>query len=125
MTNTEWLRSRLLARVDTSPIGSKTENLDELRISEWVPQFESLMRDRLLVGRFRYGRVGEKGKPQYDRISSAIRRLITYQDQNTGGNKELLVDVANLCMMEFVEGQHPNSHFHAQDDGSEHAQTLK
>lgn len=87
---------------------------DELRASEWSPEFERLMRNRLMMGALRYGRLGAEGKPQYDRIASAVKRL---QQYDRTGNQELLVDAANLCLVEFVEGRHPTRHFHAVDDG--------
>lgn len=42
-----------------------------------------------------------------------IERLGTYQQT---GNKEHLVDCANLCLMEFEECHHPLAHFAAADD---------
>ena len=94
--------------------------LENLKASEWDPAFEKLMRNRLVMGAIRYGRMGEEGKPRYDRVSSMIKRLSNFQEN---GNKELLVDVANLCMLEFVECNHPNAHFHALAEG-EHVNKL-
>lgn len=94
---------------------------EELRESEWSKEFEQLMRNRLILGALRYGRIGAANKPQYDRVSSMIKRLSKYQET---GNKEFLVDVANICLLEFVECNHPNQHFHAIDDG-EHTDILK
>lgn len=98
----------------------KFPTFDELQQSEWNIDFEKLMRNRLVMGAMRYGRIGGKNKPQYDRVNSMIKRLIKYQES---GNKEFLVDVANLCLLEFVECNHPNQHFHSIDDG-EHVNIL-
>jgi hypothetical protein len=35
----------------------------------------------------------------------------------------MLVDVANLCLLEFEEGEHPRRHWQPTDDG-EHVETL-
>lgn len=86
---------------------------DVLKETEWSPIFENLMRNRLIMGAIRYGRIGAIGKPQYDRVPSMIKRLQKYSDS---GNKEFLVDVANLCLLEFVECNHPTQHFHAIDE---------
>lgn len=95
--------------------------LGKLAQSEWSYEFEELMRNRLIMGVFRYGyKLGAKGKPQFDRIGSAIRHLKQYRDT---GNLEHLVDAANLCLVEFVEGKHPNQHFNAVDDG-DHAERI-
>jgi len=66
------------------------------------------------MGGIRYGEFGAKGKPQYDSTNSAIERIKLYQKT---GNTEHLVDAANLCLVEFVEGKHPKKHFKAVDDG--------
>ena len=100
---------------------NQVSSYDELKKTEWSEEFERLMRNRLIIGALRYGRLGAANKPQYDRINSMIKRLTKYQET---GNKEFLVDVANICLLEFVECNHPNQHFHAIDDG-EHTEILK
>ena len=88
--------------------------------SEWSYEFEQLMRNRLVMGSYRYGRLGSKGKPQFDRMSYIQRIIIEY---NETGNLECLVDIANLALVEFVEGIHPKRHFKAVDDG-DHAESI-
>ena len=99
----------------------QVSSYEELKKTEWSEEFERLMRNRLIIGALRYGRLGAANKPQYDRANSMIKRLSKYKET---GNKEFLVDVANLCLLEFVECSHPNQHFHAIDDG-EHTEILK
>ena len=86
-------------------------DIDKLRQSEWSLEFEELMRNRLVIGAMRYGRIQSENRPRYDRVSSMIKRLKRYSET---GNKEFLVDVANLCLVEFVESK---GHFHSIDDG--------
>jgi hypothetical protein len=119
MTEHDEIRRRLLAGVITDAIGDKPERLDALQASEWSPEFEGLMRNRLVMGRYRYGRMDRADDRNYDRVGSILRRLGHYQRT---GNLEHLVDAANLCLMEFVHTAHPGAHFSAADDG-EH--TLK
>lgn len=95
--------------------------IDELRQTEWSSHFENLMRNRLIMGALRYGRLHEKNKSEYDRIESMIKRLQAYKKS---GNTEYLMDVANLDLCEFEEGKHPNKHFHSIDDG-EHTNTKE
>lgn len=116
ITITEWLRSRCLARVITNQCGHKQNDIGTLRKTEWSDRFEALMRNRLLMGYFRYGAMNDPAKGNYDIISSAIARLEVYRQS---GNLEHLVDVANLCLVEFVHSKHPLKHFDAQDDGKE------
>ena len=116
----DYLRDRLLSRVMTARIGDKRESLDELCRSEWSCDFERLMRNRLLMGRYRYGLMQRTDALQYDRVGSAMDRLRKYTEH---GNTEHLVDVANLMLLEFEHGQHPRKHFMAQDD-SRHVEYL-
>jgi hypothetical protein len=94
--------------------------LQELLKTEWSEKFEKLMRNRLVFGAIRYGRIGAEGKPKYDRVESMINRISKYKES---GNKEFLVDVANLCLLEFVECYHPKANFKSIDDG-EHVKII-
>jgi hypothetical protein len=87
-------------------------------MEQWSPRFEQLMRNRLVMGAFRYGLLGDPNKPQYDRVKEIHRRIDKYVET---GNLELLVDVANMALMEFEEGTRPKRHLNAVDDG-EHAE---
>lgn len=89
---------------------------DDLAASEWSAEFERLMRNRLIMGALRYGPINAPGKTPYARVPSMYRRLAAY---GRTGNLEMLVDVANLCLLEFVEGRHPLRHFRAVDDSGE------
>jgi hypothetical protein len=100
---------------------SREVGMLEMRATEWSKVFEEHMRTRLIMGRFRYGAMKDPAKGKFDNIGSAIARLQKYQKQ---GNQELLVDVANLCMIEFTHPNHNNPRFWSEDDG-EHAEPLK
>lgn len=94
--------------------------LEELAGTEWSPEFERMMRNRMIMGAIRYGRLGAPGKAQYDRIGSIIERARRYRDT---GNDELLVDIANLAQIEYVEGDHPGKHF-CPDDDRAHVESI-
>ncbi len=111
------MRKRLLDKAGVS----EQIDLIEFRRTEWSSEFERLMRNRLIMGALRYGRFGSEEKAQYDCISSCISRLKKYQ---ATGNREHLVDAANLCLVEFIEGRHPHAHFASIDDG-EHVLRLE
>ncbi len=98
----------------------KPISIAELKKSEWNPYFEKLMRNRLVLGALRYGRLLAPGKPKYDRVGAMINRLHAYRQT---GNKEHLVDVANLSLLEFTECHHPRQHFSPIDDGP-HVNTI-
>lgn len=96
--------------------------LAELRRTQWSTKFERLQRNRLLIGAFRYSTVAEQklSSNRFDNIGSAISRLEKYLQT---GNQEHLVDVANLCMVEFMCPSHPAPHFSPEDDG-EHVRPV-
>jgi len=85
----------------TEPAPQTRASLEELRETEWSVVFERAMRVRLIMGALRYGRLHERGKPAYERVASMIKRL---QEYSKTRNRELLVDVANLALLEFEEG---------------------
>jgi len=117
-TTHDIMRERLLK--SSGVVTRDIPDLSTLRETQWCNEFEELMRNRLVFGTFRYGVFGEKGKPVFDSVGSAIKRLQAYQDD---GNLEHLVDAANLCLVEYVEGQHPKRHFEASDENNKfHAQ---
>lgn len=68
------------------------------------------------MGSFRYESLATKRKSnhRYMLIEDAIRRLEAYQKD---GNVENLLDVANLCMIEYVAPSNPKAHFESVDDG--------
>ncbi len=105
-------RQRLLEQAGL--INQPKVNLDEIRNVQWSKEFETYMRNRMVMGYFRYGAIGRQSKGEYDYIGSAVRRLQKYQET---GNQEYLVDSANLCLVEFVNGDHPQKHFNTIDDG--------
>ena len=119
MKNLDFIRERLLNSADVSK-NTITDSIQSLRISEWSPKFERLMRVRLIMGAFRYGKLNSSGKACYDRLNAINMHVIAYLKD---GNDEHLVDIANLSLCEFVEGTHPKKHFEAVDDG-EHAKIV-
>jgi len=109
-TITSLLRAHAYATAAGRPTAP---SLDELWQSEWSACFERAMRHRLVMGALRHGVIGAAGKPDYDRVTEAIRRLCEYRRT---GNLEFLVDAANFCLLEFVESRHPQRHWAPSDD---------
>jgi hypothetical protein len=108
----EHIRARLLAPRDI---------YEELKQTQWCSRFEQLMRNRLIVGAFRYGGIRTPSKG-FDVIGSIVSRAGKYLKD---GNQEHLVDIANLAMVEFVSPMcHPNPTWSPVDDG-EHVQPLE
>jgi hypothetical protein len=77
-----------------------------------------MMRNRLIMGAIRYGRLNAPGKPQYDRVKAIIDRAHEFAKTQ---NLDLLPDIANLALLEFEEGNDPRRHI-ACRDGGQHVQ---
>lgn len=113
---TEHIRQHLYNSLGYGGEMKPVPDLDVLRQTEWSPEFERYMRNRLVLGGpFRYGRLGTPGKPQWDRMARISQEVAEYERT---GNLECLVDIANHVLLEFVEGNHPNKHFGARDDSA-------
>lgn len=108
------IRKRLLTGVEKP---SHLPSIDELQETEWSHEFERFMRNRLIMGALRYGKLAAPGKPKYDRVDYIKRKV---DDYDASGNLECLVDVACLALCEFIEGQHPLRHFKAIGEHNAH-----
>ena len=112
-TVTNSLRKHLLSTIGYSlPV----DNLETLKRTRWSRVFELLMRNRLIMGSFRYGPWRPGRKERYDYMKSIIQRAEAYKFDS---NKEHLVDIANIAMVEFVVG---DGRWESKDD-SIHAET--
>ena len=115
MTTTEHIRGHLLASLGYATAPRKLPPLDELRQTEWSTAFEQHMRNRLLMGAFRYRMFCEPENWRYDFVLGIAKKVRLYQES---GNTEHLVDVANYALLEFVQPKHPDAHWRAEDDHS-------
>jgi hypothetical protein len=104
MTLFEYIRWRILNK----------ETFEGRKDSEWSYEFERLMRNRLIVGSYRYGSLRRK-RPKG--ISGFHIKYIKDKLKKYAltGNTELLVDIANLALVEFVTGDHKNKHFKSEE----------
>lgn len=115
-TITEHIREHLFPQPGVRKL---IKPLEQLRMSEWSGAFERYMRNRLVMGAIRYGELHAPNKPQYDRLASIIKRAEQYKRTK---NKELLVDIANLCLCEFEEG---DGVWAPEDGQSGHVETAR
>ena len=122
-TEQDFLRDKWASAVApfwrTAVRGFDVSSFESLIETEWDSEFEHLMRNRMILGRFRYGPFKDPAKPQYDRIESIRKRLSLFVET---GDTEMLVDCANLCMCEFCEGDHPHKHFGSTNEHDCHVQ---
>ena len=85
-----------------------------MKLSEWSSEFEQLMRNRLIVGALRYGPM-KAPRPQGHTVKLIGMILDRLEGYDVTGNLEMLVDIANLALIEFVHSDHPTKHFKAVD----------
>lgn len=100
------------------PAGAEARKYERLVESEWSPTFEQLMRNRLIIGAVRYGLLKDPRKRGWDRMSRILVEVEAYREDR---NKERLVDIANMCLLEFEEGY---GHFTPTDDAGFHTNPL-
>lgn len=108
---TDWIRLHALRSLGLEPV--TRDELDAAVASNRDPHFDELRDARLAMGHLRYGGLG---RSPYDVIGSMIARLDEYR---TTGNREYLVDVANLAEIEWARGSccAIGTHWDAQDCG--------
>lgn len=99
-----------------------TRSCVELRRSEWSPEFETRMRNRLILGALRYGLLHDPSKPQWDRVGRIRTELEHYV---ATGNRECLVEISNHALIEYEEGNHPLAHFAGRDGGTHTAEVVR
>ena len=109
----DYLRARLLQQAGVFEPAEPAPSIDEIARSQSCPQFEEYRKNRMIMGYFRYGSLqSQMGRAKYDNIGSIEKRLLLYRGDK---NREHLVDIANLAMIEFAT--HPDYPFHPSDDG--------
>jgi len=81
------------------------------------------MRNRLLMGAFRYGLMDEKALKlgKWQMVASMRKRLDLYEQDR---NLEHLVDVANICLVEYVAAKAAGFRLTAIDDGHHVAESA-
>lgn len=122
MTNSQWIRKRLL-----ESIGVQYKDIDRVdpdasmkKILKWFIPIVKLCFNRLVLGRLRYGGAENK-KDKYDYIEIVRACLNDYEKDR---NKEKLIDAINFLALEFETTQHPKAHFKATDD-KEHIRAIQ
>ena len=121
-TVSNLLREHLYYSICGVPVNTnKMPDLDELIITETNERFIQLMKNRLVMDAFRYGRMKDKEKGEYKLLESLKRKVSMYQQT---GNLEYLVDASNYLLLEFTFPHVDNPHFSATDDVDHCDKTL-
>lgn len=79
--------------------------------SEYIEEFDTLRRNRMAMSYYKYGPIAVNFGEKLCKATPQIHaRLKLYEET---GNTEWLVDIANMCMIEWKYPQHPQAHFRA------------
>ena len=82
--------------------------------SEFSDAFVQGMADRMSMSFFKYGAVAVAYPNKVDALASLKLRVNKYLET---GNTELLMDVANFAMIEFMHPRLEHAHFSPRDGG--------
>ncbi len=83
--------------------------------SEFSEAFVALMKNRMAMSFYKYGPLANAYPEKVDAIATLTAHIETYL---ASGNTELLVDIANYAMIEFMRPRHPQAHFEARDSNA-------
>lgn len=109
----DYLRARLLQQAGIFEPAKPAPSLAVIARMQSCPIFEEYRKNRMIMGYFRYGSLQSQiGRAKYDNVGSIEKRLSIYKSDH---NREHLVDIANLAMIEFAT--HPDYPFNPSDDG--------
>lgn len=89
MTEHDILRDRLLGK------DQYWHTVNKVKKYHWSDTFIERMRNRMIVGAYRYGLKVKDDLPSFIRT-----RLKEFEDTK---NSELLIDIANVCMIQFTD----------------------
>jgi hypothetical protein len=89
--------------------------------SEYIGEFWDKMKRAMAVSFYKYGPVADAYPDKVDAIASLRQRLREYE---RSGNTELLVDVANFAMIEFMHPRHSEAHYAPGDSDASPGRTT-
>ncbi len=123
------MRERLLRNVnacdfwqkaDATPIDMSAMVELQWDSEEWQ-HILFLMKNRMLMGGYRYGPTPLQKPREFDNIADIKKRLDLYEVE---GNMEYLIDAANITIIECLKKSHPKFHFNPTDDGVHAERTI-
>ncbi len=119
------MRERLLVSAGViKPAQVQTYSMKEMEALQCGEEWRHLlflMKNRMIMGGYRYGPTPLQKPREFDNIADIKRRLDLYEVE---GNMEHLIDAANITIIECLKKSHPNFHFSASDDGV-HAERIR
>jgi hypothetical protein len=89
-------------------------DIESLKKSEWDEEFETLRKNRMVMGAFRYGLIAKQNLDEYDWVQQIKDRVDRYAED---GNLEHLIDAGNCCMLGFIDGKRKGKELLSIDDG--------
>jgi hypothetical protein len=90
-------------------------SLDELMHSEWSEEFDNYAKGKMIMGAYRYGVLRKNNR--FDFMAAMSSKIQLYHKTH---NLELLVDIRNYAMLEFLKPGYADAYYYNEDD-TEHA----
>ena len=87
-------------------------------MTEYSNEFDELRKNRMIFSYYKYGPVKINYENKLINAIESLEKIL--QMFKASGNTELLCDIANFAMIEFMHPQHPKAHFLMLDDGKRH-----
>ena len=123
------MRERLLRNVNACDFWQKADatptDMSAMSEMQWDSEewqhILFLMKNRMIMGGYRYGPTLLQKPREFDNIADIKRRLGLYEVE---GNMEHLIDATNITIIECLKKSHSNFHFSASDDGV-HAERIR
>jgi len=84
----------------------------KVRPTQVCHRFIQGMLNRMIVGYYRHG---DSSRASTKDIPAMLEKR--WKKYMRTGNTEVLLDVANLAMIEFMNPSHPEAHYQAEDSG--------
>lgn len=92
----------------------KNKSIADILETEYNNRFDEIRKNMMVMSYYKYGPLKKNYKTErtINAIGSLEKRLEAYKRT---GNTELLADIANFAMIEFMHPQHENAHYEATD----------
>lgn len=111
-TEFQQIREHVLNLSDNP--GKYHKSPEYILLTNWYPRAIHHCKNRMILGVFRYGYFRNWRQPKFNRVASIRERLRLFDETR---NLEHLIDIMNLCGIEFEAPNTPGAYFSAGDDG--------
>lgn len=88
-------------------------DIEEILKTEYSEKFDELRKKAMVTSYYKYGSLKKNVCGKLTQTMPSLQKRVDLYNQT--GNTELLVDIANMAMIEFMYPQHPQAHYEPMD----------